>query len=133
VLLDRSLPMLRQAQGKGLAAIQGDITRLPFRDALFDRVVVVDALHHFANQRAAIGELLRVLKAGGRLVIEEPDIARVAVKLVALAEWLALMGSHFSTPAGIGAMALAHGAEARIERDGRLAAWVIVEKSANVS
>jgi ubiquinone/menaquinone biosynthesis C-methylase UbiE len=46
VLLDRSQPMLRQAQDKGLWPIQSDVARLPFPDACFDRVVVVDALHH---------------------------------------------------------------------------------------
>ena len=56
VLLDRSQPMLRRAQGKGLWPIQSDVAHLPFPDACFDRVVVVDALHHFADQQATIGE-----------------------------------------------------------------------------
>jgi ubiquinone/menaquinone biosynthesis C-methylase UbiE len=131
VLLDRSQPMLRQAQGKGLWPIQGDVARLPFPDACFDRAVVVDALHHFPDQSAAIGALLRVLKLGGRLVIEEPDIARGAVKLVALAERLALMGSSFSAPAEICAMAVAHGA--RVVGDGGFAAWVVAEKAAHAA
>jgi len=90
--------------------------------------VVVDALHHFADQRAAIGELLRVLKPGGRLVIEEPDINRFAVKFVALAERLALMRSHFFAPTDICAMVVAYGAPARIESDHGFAAWVLAEK-----
>jgi len=36
---------------------------------------------------------LRVLAPGGRLVIEEPDVERTPVRLIALAEKLALMRS----------------------------------------
>lgn len=56
---------------------------------------MVDAFHHLRDQRAAAGETLRVLRTGGRLVIEEPDIRRWAVKWIALAERLLLMRSRF--------------------------------------
>jgi ubiquinone/menaquinone biosynthesis C-methylase UbiE len=128
VLLDQSLPMLRQAQAKGLLPLRGDVARLPFPDASFDRVVVVDALHHFVDARAALADLLRVLRPGGRLVIEEPDIQHRVVKVVALAERLALMGSHFYAPEAIRAMLDTHGVSVRIEVDGHFAAWVVAEK-----
>jgi demethylmenaquinone methyltransferase/2-methoxy-6-polyprenyl-1,4-benzoquinol methylase len=130
VLSDLSRPMLKQAQIKGecCAPLLGLTEKLPFPDESFERVLVVDALHHFAHQAGAISELLRVLKPGGRLVIEEPDINRFAVKLVALAEKLALMGSHFYTPQEIRAMVAAHGVMAHVETDGNFAAWIVADK-----
>ncbi len=128
VLLDRSLPMLRRARARGLATLAGDVTRLPFPDATFDRVVVVDALHHFTRPAAAIGELLRVLRPGGRLVIEEPDIRLGVVKLVALAERLMLMDSTFYAPAEIVQMIRACGFPAHAVVGDRFAAWVIANK-----
>lgn len=129
VISDLSQPMLKQAQEKLLCCpVQAVAETLPFSANLFDRIVVVDALHHFRHQRHAIGDLLRVLKPGGRLVIEEPDINRFPVKLVALAEKLALMGSHFHSPLEIQAIARSFGATAAIEQDDGFAAWVIVDK-----
>jgi demethylmenaquinone methyltransferase/2-methoxy-6-polyprenyl-1,4-benzoquinol methylase len=129
VISDLSGKMLHQARGKGnLEPVQGHAERLPFPTACFDRVLVVDALHHFCEQREAIGDLLRVLKPGGRLVIEEPDLNRFAVKLVALAERLALMRSRFFYPAEIRDMVAAHGLAARVEVNGGFAAWVVVDK-----
>jgi ubiquinone/menaquinone biosynthesis C-methylase UbiE len=129
VVSDLSLGMLRQAGRKaGLTALRAHAERLPFPDASFERVVVVDALHHFCSQEEAVADLLRVLKPGGRLVIEEPDVTRFAVKLVALAEKLALMRSRFLTPETIGALAARQGSIAEIRRDHRFRAWIVVEK-----
>ncbi len=129
VISDLSQPMLKQAQGKSLCCpVQAVAETLPFNAGQFDRIVVVDALHHFRQQQHAVGDLLRVLKPGGRLVIEEPDINRFPVKLVALAEKLALMGSHFHSPVEIQAIARSFGAAASIEQDDGFAAWVIIDK-----
>lgn len=129
VISDLSAPMLSQAQAKGIACpVQAHAERLPFPDEHFDRVLAVDALHHFADQHQAIGELIRVLKPGGRLVIEEPDINRFPVKLIALAEKLALMGSHFYSPQRIRYMMLAHGLPAYVQNDGQFTAWIFGDK-----
>jgi demethylmenaquinone methyltransferase/2-methoxy-6-polyprenyl-1,4-benzoquinol methylase len=73
-----------------------------------------------------VGELFRVLAPGGLLVIEEPDLRRFAVKLIAVAEKLALMRSHFLAPDAIAAL-FPQTAVVRIMTDGNNA-WVIAEK-----
>lgn len=129
VICDLSFPMLKVAQQKGnLYPIQSHIERLPFHDESFDRILIVDAMHHFSNQQQAIGDLLRVLKPGGRLVIEEPDINRFVVKLIALAEKIAFMRSKFYTPTEIRDMTISKGVSARIEYDRGFSAWIIVDR-----
>ncbi|MEJ2013018.1 MAG: class I SAM-dependent methyltransferase [Anaerolineales bacterium] len=128
VIADGSLPMLGQAQAKGCcAAVVGYTERLPFSDGAFERVIVVDAYHHLADQRASLHELWRVLAPGGRLVIEEPDIDRFGVKLVALAERLALMRSRFVRAESIADALEQLGAQTRITRQEHNA-WVVGEK-----
>ncbi len=96
IVLDASMGMLGQARSKdGLALVCSPGERLPFADGSFERVLMVDALHHVADQRATAGEIWRVLKPGGRVLIVEPDIRRFSAKLVAMFERLLMMRSHF--------------------------------------
>lgn len=48
------------------------IEALPFQDGQFDAVVCLEVLEHLADERQAIGELRRVLKVGGELVLSVP-------------------------------------------------------------
>jgi demethylmenaquinone methyltransferase/2-methoxy-6-polyprenyl-1,4-benzoquinol methylase len=89
---------------------------------------VADALHHFQSPSIALKELIRVLALGGRLVIEEPDITRPLIRLLALVEKLALMKSRFFAVETLAEMAAAENLSSRIIRDGRFLAWLILCK-----
>ena len=48
------------------------LPRLPFRDGTFDKVLASEVLEHLPDDRAALAELLRVLKPGGILALSVP-------------------------------------------------------------
>lgn len=131
LLLDPSWGMLRQAQRKGCCEVaQGTAERLPFAENSLERIVAVDSFHHFWNQPAAAKELVRVLAPGGRLVIEEPDVRRFVVRLVALGEKLAWMRSRFFAPEALAALFRAPGVVVRLHCPPELHVfWTIVEKA----
>src|SRR5260221_57110 len=76
-LADMNLRMLTRGRDRmldaGLAspAVQCDAERLPFADARFDLVTVGFGLRNMTHKDAALAEMSRVLKPGGRLVVLE--------------------------------------------------------------
>ena len=127
-LVDSSVGMLQQAAGKGrISKICSYSEILPFEDGSFDRIIMIDAFHHVCNQEETASELWRVLKSGGKLIIEEPDITKFVVKIVAVAEKIALMRSHFINPESIAAMFSYDSARTSIFQE-NVNAWVVVEK-----
>ncbi|MFH1624075.1 MAG: class I SAM-dependent methyltransferase [Pseudomonadota bacterium] len=67
--LDLSLGMLAH-QKDCLPCTCGDAEDLPFMDNTFDTVIAVWLLLHFPNWKDILGELIRVLKAGGTLLFD---------------------------------------------------------------
>jgi demethylmenaquinone methyltransferase/2-methoxy-6-polyprenyl-1,4-benzoquinol methylase len=89
---------------------------------------VVDSLYHFCDQEQALGDLLRVLKPGGKLVIEAPDVNRFIEKILDVVEKLMMMRSRFLSPDQIADIMKAKGFSARIESDGGIISWITVGK-----
>ena len=123
---DFSRGMLGQARKKGLSGVETITESLPFADGIFERIIMVDALHHVYDQAATVSELWRILKPGGCLVIEEPDSRTWQVKILALVEKIALMRSHFLSPVEIKDL-FPPVAKVEIETEG-YNAWMIVWK-----
>jgi demethylmenaquinone methyltransferase / 2-methoxy-6-polyprenyl-1,4-benzoquinol methylase len=76
-LADRNLRMLERGRDRMLdagvlsPAVQCDAERLPLPDAYFDCVTVAFGLRNMTHKDAALAEMTRCLKPGGRLVVLE--------------------------------------------------------------
>ena len=73
--LDFADESINLAHERGLSrVIQGSVTSIPFIDRSFDIVVSTDVLYHLGVQddRVALGEFHRVLRPGGRLILQVP-------------------------------------------------------------
>jgi demethylmenaquinone methyltransferase/2-methoxy-6-polyprenyl-1,4-benzoquinol methylase len=69
----------RQPSGPGrLGFAAGDALRLPFPDETFDAVTVSFGLRNVASPRAALAEMRRVTRPGGRLVVCEFSTITIA-------------------------------------------------------
>lgn len=95
VVADLSLGMLRYSHQKGLNCVNTSMESIPLNSDSVDRIIMMDTFHHLENQEQSVSELYRVLKPRGRLLIVEPNIEKNLVKLIAIAEKILLMRSHF--------------------------------------
>jgi demethylmenaquinone methyltransferase/2-methoxy-6-polyprenyl-1,4-benzoquinol methylase len=74
--LDFCRPMLTVAHAKTsetprLALVQGDAMGVPFPDASFDAITIAFGLRNLASVEVGLGEILRLLRPGGRAAILE--------------------------------------------------------------
>lgn len=129
VLVDVAFGMLLEAKRKEnlrIAMCEGEL--LAFPTACFDRIMMVDALHHVRDQQLVARELARVLKPGGRLVIVEPDIHSRVIRVVAVFEKLLLMRSHFLDSEQIARLFAEMNLRVQVKRQDR-SIWITVEKA----
>lgn len=69
--MDLSIEMLkatRQSLGRGMYVV-GELERLPFKAGVFNEVISIRVLQHIRNQGNAIGEMARVCRSGGDVVV----------------------------------------------------------------
>jgi len=58
---------------------QGSLLNLPFTEGFFDCIYCVETLEHALDPEAAVGELCRVVRPGGRVVIVDKNAERQGV------------------------------------------------------
>jgi ubiquinone/menaquinone biosynthesis C-methylase UbiE len=83
--LDASERKIAQAQSRTLGVPRpvefrvGDAGRLPFEDATFDACRADKVFHHLADPPAALTEMIRVARPGGRIVVSDADYETLVV------------------------------------------------------
>jgi demethylmenaquinone methyltransferase/2-methoxy-6-polyprenyl-1,4-benzoquinol methylase len=71
VAADFSVGMLAAGRERQVHKVAGDATKLPFGDGIFDAVTISFGLRNVADYPAALREMARVTRPGGRLVVCE--------------------------------------------------------------
>ncbi|MFH8487718.1 demethylmenaquinone methyltransferase [Streptomyces longisporoflavus] len=69
--IDRSPGMVSRGAHRNVTLQVGDALSLPFRDAEFDAVTIMFGLRNVVDASAALREMSRVVRPGGRLVVCE--------------------------------------------------------------
>jgi ubiquinone/menaquinone biosynthesis C-methylase UbiE len=70
-MLDHTMRRAAERGTQNITPTLADATRMPYDDASFDAAFLVTVLGEVPDQDAALRELARVLKPGGRLVVGE--------------------------------------------------------------
>lgn len=81
--IDQSSVMIEQARFANRASVEAgrvvlghaDFQALPFPDGSFDKVLASNVIYFWTDPHAALREIMRVLKPGGRLVVYATDSA----------------------------------------------------------
>ncbi len=86
--VDVSEPMLARAvraeSGPTVGFLRADAQQLPFRDATMDAVTSMAVLQLVPDYAAALHQMARVLRPGGRLAVMVPTVGRAAALLAKL-------------------------------------------------
>jgi arsenite methyltransferase len=69
---------VRAQASRQIGFLRADAQRLPLRDATVDAVVSIAVLQHIPDPAAALAEMTRVLRPGGRLAVLVPTAGRAA-------------------------------------------------------
>jgi len=76
--VDADAGMVAAARAAGVDARIGALPELPYRDAQFDAIIGNFVLNHVGRPRAALADLHRVLRPGGRLALTTWSVRRGA-------------------------------------------------------
>ena len=132
---------LEQARTHGVAAVQGDVVRLPLATGCADVVSAGEILEHVTDLPGAVAEACRVLRPGGWLVLDtlnDTALSRLLAVRVAEAVMPAVRGLHdpalFVDPGRLTAECARHGVALTV-RGVRptlpgLARWMVTRRNA---
>ena len=98
--LDPSIALVEQGKKRGLSITRGTLDCAPWSSHTFDLVCLWDVLEHVADPFTVLNQCKRLLRPGGMLLINFPDIGTWPARLAGRRYWwlLSVHLHHFSKP-----------------------------------
>jgi len=129
-VLDESKGMIEQCQKKGsINCVLGKADNIPFGNSYFDKIIIIDAFHHFQNKEKAVQEIKRILKENGKVIIEEVNFNRFGNWLVEKIETIFGAKSKIYSPESVAEFFLKNQFKIKFLDKNRNAYYLIGEKS----
>jgi SAM-dependent methyltransferase len=96
---DLSVPYIERARKAVPGAIftQGPADQVPYPDAFFDAILLLDVLEHVPHEKVVVAEAARVLRPGGQLLLSVPNRGSLS-SLDSLNLYRRLLGDRFPPP-----------------------------------
>ena len=130
VVVDPSAGMIQECRKqKNLNCRLASAENLPFEQDYFDKIIIVDAFHHFENHDAACREIKRVLRTGGKVIVEELNFGFLNPVFAFLERILTVPG-RFYRPEELGNLFRTNGFNVRLTDQQDIIYYLIGEKRA---
>lgn len=86
VVVEPVASLIRRGRGRspGVRFVRARGEAVPLRDRSVDAVLLIEVLHHVPDERAVLAEAARVLRPGGRMLIEESEFGGSIGKVIGL-------------------------------------------------
>jgi ubiquinone/menaquinone biosynthesis C-methylase UbiE len=118
---DPSCGMIEKCRSiSGLKCIVSPAEQLPLEDNYFDKIIIIDAMHHFNNLDKVFAEIKRVLKPGGIVIVEEINAKKIpAIAMMAIERFLG-MNSNIYVARDLFSIFQKHGFEMSVYKEDKL-------------
>ena len=128
-VIDPSEGMIEKCRKhKDITCVKGLAERLPLSDETVDKIIIVDAFHHFRDQILAASEMKRVLIPGGRIAVEEFNPKILFGQSIALFEKILHMGSRFHAPESLEKLFTTAGFEVELFSQSKSVYYLLAKK-----
>lgn len=129
IVLDSSPAMIKKCQAHiGLSCMVGLAEKISFPDGYFDKVIIIDAFHHFQNQDRVCQEIERVLKSKGKVLIEEFNPKTIIGAFIMTVEKILKMGSNFHSPEKLNTIFMKYFPKTKILNNNKVTYYLSAQK-----
>lgn len=104
----------------GIKCVVSPAEKLPFENGVFDKIIIIEAIHHFDNLDKVLAEVKRILKPGGILIIEEINAKKFPAIAMEIIEKLLGMTSNIYTAQDLLPIFQKHGFEMKVYNEDKL-------------